>query len=166
MEDNVKHMTLVVLHRLLSLKRYDLSIKTGPELEAREVIRLALIVFLGHFKHRIGFIHGGNAASYCDRIRCLTDCHPDWSALFGLQLWTLVVCGIEQSQPATAQEWYSHQLALIMLQMGLRDWSSAMNIVYGLVWLDDLVPDRVEMLGMATEIKLNELISSGSSFAF
>ncbi|TAQ91269.1 hypothetical protein B7494_g427 [Chlorociboria aeruginascens] len=163
MDDKVTHMTLVVMHRLLSLKRYDLSSKTGPELEEREVIRLALIVFLGSLKNRLGFTHGGNAAFYCKRFKSLTDRHLAWSVLLDLQLWTVVVCGIEQSQPAAAQEWYSHQIASIMLRMGLRDWSSAMSIVRGLVWIDDLASDRIETLGAATENKLEELID-GSSY--
>jgi hypothetical protein len=163
MGEKVVHMTLVTLHRSLSLKRYGSPMKTGLEPDTREVIRLSLLIFLGNFKHRLGFAHRGNTAVYCKRVKSLADSLLDWSVLVNLQLWSVIVCGMEQSQPAAGQEWYSHKIASIMLRMGLRDWSSAMNIVRGLVWIDGMGPDQLEALGAAAEKKLNQMINGVSN---
>lgn len=149
-EENTTYYMLFVLHHVLCIERQDIGLRGDEELLMREVIRLALLVFLSDFKLRLGLPCGENKSGdmYRGKIKALMQDNPlDWSPFCDFQLWILIVCVAGQQRGSSEWAWSVNKIGLLMLRMGLTSWASVMEIIRGYIWINDLPAHNVHALG-------------------
>lgn len=151
-QDSVAHYTLLLLHSVLSIDRRDSADAPKHEVSARESIRLALMVFLGDLKRRLGFPCGGGGEATRSKLTALMQHSSiDYAAFPDLRLWILVLCAAKQQQRSSEWSWLVKEIRQTMYHMGLEDWSSAMGITHGLIWVRDPGVYNVHALGMEVD---------------
>jgi hypothetical protein len=143
------------LHTILSLERRDVTLNSQRELVMMETIRLALIVFQGNYKIRLGLPRGGEVHLYRSRIRSLMMQHRlDWSPFLDLQLWILVVCVVMQPNNRGEGVWFVDEIVSVMADMRMRTWNSVMNVIRGLMWIDAVAELEVQAVGVEIDRKI------------
>lgn len=148
-DDEASYIMYFVLHFALSLERRDVAQSHKPEHVMMEAIRLTLIVFQGNYMARLGVTRGDEIHSYRTRVKALLmQYRIDWSSFFDLQLWILVVCAVGQNNDSAERGWFIDEIVSVMVHMRMDAWNSAMVVVRGLIWTDEVAVREVQTLGI------------------
>jgi hypothetical protein len=135
-----------IAHKLLSMPRFDTSIVVGEDTSGfmiHEVLRLTSLVFIGLIKDRCRVSPTGVAENVSRLSRFLTTNSMDWSLFMDMRLWVLAV-GAQADDKR--REWYMQEIAWTMKQMGLMDWSDALEVLKEIIWIGEGVNIRTEYL--------------------
>jgi hypothetical protein len=135
-----------IAHRLLSMPRFDPNLVTCEDTTGfmiHEVLRLTSLVFIGLLKDRCR-VHPTGVAENVSRLSgFLISNSMDWSSFMDMRLWVLTV-GAQADDKR--REWYMQEIAWTMKQMGLMEWSDALEVLREIVWISEGVNLRTEYL--------------------
>lgn len=156
-QDSLAFIMLLVLHTVLSVRRINSRPETESALVFREAIRMALVVYLGLFKDLSAIPGCRGFDAYPGRVKKLMENHDiDWTPFLTWRLWVLVVCGAAQPQESLETAWYVDGIVSTMVLLNLKTWTSVMEALHGLFWIEPLALDRVRNLGEQAEEKFSE----------
>jgi hypothetical protein len=162
-EDSVAYNLVFTLHHVLSVDRFDPASSNETPLIVNETIRLALMVFLGDAATRLG-VSGVPETRHRQKIREFLLRHPvNWSPFSDLHLWILVVCAVEQHHATVEWLWYLGEIKKLMLQLGLSDSSTVMNVVKRFIWIDDVAVLGTEALAAGVDGLLEDNLGTDPS---
>jgi hypothetical protein len=145
---------LPIFHQLLCLPRDNLD-KTSlnPEMIIREAVRLACITLFSIMNRKFRISPDG-ITRYRSRIMNLLIKFPvPWFPFHSLRLWVLSIAGLVSV--GKEREWYIGEILNTMEQLGIASWNEVLMIVKAIVWVDGLLDEEVEKLGL-------EVTKSGS----
>jgi hypothetical protein len=146
-----------ILHQLLSLPRTDLGhLNHEPGIVIREAIRLACLIFLSIMKRRFHISPDGIELNRNRVMKLLQNYPVDWFTLLNLRLWVLVIAGLVADGRERA--WYIDEISNTMKQIEVTTWKEALSIVRGIIWVDELLNNKANALGLEVEKVYSNLL--------
>ncbi|RFU24341.1 hypothetical protein B7463_g11997, partial [Scytalidium lignicola] len=137
-----------VAHKFLSMSRYAVAAEinmSSSGLIIREILRLTSLLFFGLVKEKCGVFPSGVPENEVRLARLITDIAVNWSSFMDLALWVLTVSALAEEGD---RSWYVSQISVAMASLGLAGWDDALKMLKELIWIDELLDEAANILGM------------------
>jgi len=152
----VAHRIYPVAHEILSLTRYTIPAEQKSSTQGivlREVIRLSLLLVTGIMKRECG-VYPDGIVQNSGRVSKLLKMYPmDWSAFMELRLWALVILALVEENDERA--WCLTEIAWTMKELNLYLWYQALEVLKGIIWVEEGMTSRSESLRQEIELFLS-----------